>query len=149
MHYHYYILLGVNNIVFIYTWIFWWYYSFIPSDLALAGSLLLESESEWQQVSSDLKDFSVFWPICILVWMVLIFPLISNPLNPIFRLLGSLLSPTSTTDITLTLIFLSFLSFLARPKYLSIILFSFIFTLESTRTVKYQILSCFFFFFTN
>ena len=98
---------------------------FIP---ILAGGLSLESE--WYQVSSCLQ-YSCHFQQC---WsLVLILSLISNFSSPFFKYFGTAPSIPTTIGITITLMFYSIFSSLARSKYLSIFLLSFIFTLWYTR----------------
>ena len=70
------------------------------------------------------------------VWMILILPLIFNSLNLFSRSLGSIPSGFTAIVITIPFKFYCFFSSLARSKYRSIFLLSFIFTLWSTGMAK-------------
>ena len=71
----------------------------------------------------------------VVVWMVSICSPISTS-NPSFKILGTTPNASITNGITVTLISQSFLSSLARSKYLSILSFSYIFTLWSAGMAK-------------
>ena len=73
-------------------------------------------------------------PAQFVVWMVSILPLVSNSSDPFTR--ETFLRETTTTGITLTFMFDSFFSTLARSKYFSVFLLSFILTLWFARTAK-------------
>ena len=89
----------------------------------LTGELL----SEWQQFSSGLQDYSQYSSYLDTVFCTI--P-ISKPLE--------IPSAPITIGITVTFMFYSFFSALARSKYKSIILFSFIFTLWSSGMAKFM-----------
>ena len=70
------------------------------------------------------------------VWIVSSL-LISNSSSPLSKSFGTILMVPITYGITLRLIFYTVSDFLAMYTYLSIFLFSFIFNLLSTGTIKY------------
>ena len=70
------------------------------------------------------------------LWMVFIPLLISNSSSLSTKLFRTIASTPITIGITVTLIFHSFFSSLAKSKYSSMLLLSFIFTLWSARTAK-------------
>ena len=81
----------------------------------------------YNPTESKLPQFSRTF-LCILagfssamVWMVLIFLLISSSLSFVFRPLGIVLRALSTTGIGIIFMFHSFFSSLARSKYLSLL----------------------------
>ena len=70
------------------------------------------------------------------VWMVSTRPVISNSSSPITNPLGIFPRAPTTNGITVTYVFHSCFSPLARPRYLSLFSFSFIYTLWYTGTAK-------------
>ena len=80
-----------------------------------------------------------------IVWMVSICPPISTSSSPLSRPLGTIPSTPVTTVISITLRFYCFLSCQAKSKNLFLILFSLIFTLESTGMAKSTIQQVLFF----
>ena len=93
---------------------------------------------------SDSKSSQISWtPLGILadlnnalILTITILPLISNSGSLFSKPLGTVFSAPIIIGITVTFMFDSFFSSLARCKYLSIFLLSFIFTLQSARTAK-------------
>ena len=62
------------------------------------------------------------------VWMVLVLPMISSSSSTFSKPLGTVLSTPATIDMVVTFMFYNVFSSLARSKYLSLFLFSLIFT---------------------
>ena len=105
---------------------------------ALADGFSLESE--WQQVSRTLLSILANISNAV-VWRVSAHPLISNFSRPLSNPLGIVPSVPITIGIIATYMF----SFLARSKFLSLFLFSLIFTEWSAgmaKTIIRQILFC-------
>ena len=93
------------------------------------------SDSKSTQVSRTLLSIltDLNWSV---VWMIKIFPLISNSSSHSSRPLGTVPSTPITIGITVTFMFHSLFSSLTRSKYLSVFSFSLIYTLWSAGTTK-------------
>ena len=108
---------------------YYYYYYFTPCEFflpALSGGLLLKTD--WLQVSSCLQDSSQNFQL-IVVWMILILPLIPNSCSLFFQDSWDFSSTQIAICIIVTVMLYIFFTSLARLKYLSIFLISFIFTL--------------------
>ena len=91
--------------------------------------VIFHMESEWQQVSSDLQDSSQYFSRSQQCWIVTILLLISNASSFFSKPFRTVPSAPTTIGITITRIFHRLFSSLARSRYLSLFLFSFILTL--------------------
>ena len=93
------------------------------------------SDSKYPQVSETLLSILANLSSAV-IWMVSTRVLISNSSSPFTNPLVTILSILITVGITITFIFHSFFSSLARFRYLSLFLPSFIFTLGSAGMAK-------------
>ena len=105
------------------------------------------SDNKPPQVSRTLLSILTYLNNAV-IWMFLAYPPISNSSGPLAKPLGIVPSALITISATVTVMFHCFFSSLARSKYLSLFLFSFIFTLVChDGKVYYSAGSLFFFFF--
>ena len=103
------------------------------------------SDSKSSQVSKILLRIQVVLNNAI-VWMVSILPSISNCSSLLSRLLETVSSALTPIGITIARTFYSFFNSMARSKYLSIFLLSFMYTLWYTGMAKSRRRPVFFFF---
>ena len=113
---------------------------FVRTPFKIIAPILVKGLSlKRQQVSSDLQvSFDEFWLILnnAVIWIASVFSLISNSSSLFPKPLRTVPSTPTTIGITVTFMFHSVFSFLARSKYLSSFLLSFIFNLLFVETAK-------------
>ena len=111
-----------------------YYYRCDLSTPALADGFSLESE--WQQVPRTLLSILVNLNNAV-VWIVSSCPPISKSSSLLTKHLRIVLSAPITVAITVSFMFHKFFSSLANSKFLSLLLFSLIFTLWSAMMAKF------------